>query len=200
MKYLINQYVTYDSFHGVLYASNDDNIIKLTTTLNRLLLILVQNNGAILAREDLLHRVWKEHNQVVSDNNLNSSISVLRRHLSCFFKEDIIITIPKVGVKFSVNEVLELPPTKNENSKLDLLMPYLESNKESSIENTKKRSEVYNEENKINPGVVIKNNIKIGKHFTEILLVVIIITIFIYVFKYYFFINRNEYPEIGQVD
>ena len=99
MKYLINN-IIYDSHQGLLYRDNIDDAIKLTTTLNRLLLVLVQNNGEVLDRETLLSRVWDEHNQVASDNNLNSSISVLRRHLSSFFEEEIITTIPKVGIKF----------------------------------------------------------------------------------------------------
>lgn len=56
MKYLINN-IIYDSHQGLLYRDNIDDAIKLTTTLNRLLLVLVQNNGEVLDRETLLSRV-----------------------------------------------------------------------------------------------------------------------------------------------
>ncbi len=85
MNYLINNHINYDSHQGLLYIDDVNNALKLTTTLNRLLLVLVQNNHDIVDRETILRRVWEEHNQVVSDNNLNSSVSVLRRHLSSFF-------------------------------------------------------------------------------------------------------------------
>ena len=138
MKYLINN-IIYDSHQGLLYRDNIDDAIKLTTTLNRLLLVLVQNNGEVLDRETLLSRVWDEHNQVASDNNLNSSISVLRRHLSSFFEEEIITTIPKVGIKFdaklqSLSTKLNQKPHQEEQPNILLK----ESEQPSIIENSPK--------------------------------------------------------------
>ncbi|SPZ21956.1 DNA-binding transcriptional regulator BaeR [Providencia rettgeri] len=107
MNYLINNHINYDSHQGLLYIDDVNNALKLTTTLNRLLLVLVQNNHDIVDRETILRRVWEEHNQVVSDNNLNSSVSVLRRHLSSFSDDEIITTVPKVGIKFSADLKIE---------------------------------------------------------------------------------------------
>ncbi|MEX5923894.1 winged helix-turn-helix domain-containing protein [Providencia hangzhouensis] len=104
---MINNHINYDSHQGLLYIDDVNNALKLTTTLNRLLLVLVQNNHDIVDRETILRRVWEEHNQVVSDNNLNSSVSVLRRHLSSFSDDEIITTVPKVGIKFSADLKIE---------------------------------------------------------------------------------------------
>lgn len=107
MNYLINNYVIYDSVKGELYTRNDGEVIKLSKTLNRLMLVFVQNNNQVLDKERLLQDVWKVHNQVVSDNNLSSNISVLRRYLLSFFDDNIIISIPKVGFKLSADVVLD---------------------------------------------------------------------------------------------
>ncbi|WP_272682022.1 winged helix-turn-helix domain-containing protein [Providencia sp. PROV129] len=116
MNYLINNYVIYDSVKGELYTRNDGEVVKLSKTLNRLMLVFVQNNNQILDKERLLLDVWQGHNQVVSDNNLNSNISVLRRYLSSFFDDNIIISIPKIGFKLSADVILEDVKSELKNS------------------------------------------------------------------------------------
>lgn len=191
MKYLINQHVTYDSYQGLLYTSDVDDAIKLTTTLNRLLLVLAQNNGEVLDRETLLRRVWEEHNQVVSDNNLNSSISVLRRHLASFFDEEVISTIPKVGIKFSADLTFITPYEQPEKTTLETA-PSLSTSFEPSIES--------NEQNEIKSEAPVKKAYILNNRYLEITLIVVIIFCLLYLFKSYFFANRTEYPEVGQID
>jgi len=195
MKYLINQHVTYDSYQGLLYTSDVDDAIKLTTTLNRLLLVLAQNNGEVLDRETLLRRVWEEHNQVVSDNNLNSSVSVLRRHLASFFDEEVISTIPKVGIKFSANLTLITPEEKLEEQSEEMIVethPTLSTSFEPSFEN--------DEKDEIKTEAAVKKSYILNNHYLEITLIVVIIFCLLYLFKSYFFANRTEYPEVGQID
>ncbi|WP_272539022.1 winged helix-turn-helix domain-containing protein [Providencia sp. PROV197] len=191
MKYLINQHVTYDSNQGLLYTSHVDDAIKLTTTLNRLLLVLAQNNGEVLDRETLLRRVWEEHNQVVSDNNLNSSISVLRRHLSSFFDDEIISTIPKVGIKFSANLTFEISEEQPEET-ISEIPSLLSPSTESSLE--------IDEENEINAKTPVKKAYILNNRYLEITLIAVIIFCLLYLFKSYFFASRTEYPEVGQID
>ncbi|EPL9570680.1 winged helix-turn-helix domain-containing protein [Providencia rettgeri] len=195
MKYLINQHVTYDSYQGLLYTSDVDDAIKLTTTLNRLLLVLAQNNGEVLDRETLLRRVWEEHNQVVSDNNLNSSVSVLRRHLASFFDEEVISTIPKVGIKFSANLTLITPEEKLEEQSEEMIVethPTLSTSFEPSFEN--------DEKDEIKTEAAVKKSYILNNRYLEITLIVVIIFCLLYLFKSYFFANRTEYPEVGQID
>lgn len=192
MKYLINQHVTYDSNQGLLYTSDVDDAIKLTTTLNRLLLVLAQNNGEVLDRETLLRRVWEEHNQVVSDNNLNSSVSVLRRHLASFFDEEVISTIPKVGIKFSANLTFITPEEQPEEQSEEMIVethPTLSTSFEPSLENDEIKTEA-----------AVKKSYILNNRYLEITLIVVIIFCLLYLFKSYFFANRTEYPEVGQID
>ncbi|HGW4593375.1 winged helix-turn-helix domain-containing protein [Proteus mirabilis] len=176
MNYLINDSIIYDSKLGLLYIDAMENAIKLTTTLNRLLLVLIQNNNEVLDREILLKRVWEEHDQVVSDNNLNSSISVLRRHLSSLSHIEIITTIPKVGIKFSaiINNIDETDSKEKVS-----IAPSIEQ----PIEKDK-----------------VLNSYILNNKYLEIGLIAIIIFCLVYLFKNYFFTTRIEYPVVGQID
>ncbi|WP_413495911.1 winged helix-turn-helix domain-containing protein [Morganella psychrotolerans] len=188
MKYLINHHIVYDSHQGLLYTDNIDEPTRLTTTLNRLLLVMVQNCGEILDREMLLQRVWQDYNQVVSDNNLNSNISVLRRHLSSFSDDEMIITVPKIGIKFTAQ--LEYPDINNEEPSQDQSMPSSEltddvvimEQQPSSVPASEKKSHILN------------------NRYIEISLVIVIIFCLLYLFKSYFFTSQKEYPEVGRID
>jgi DNA-binding winged helix-turn-helix (wHTH) protein len=62
--------------------------------------VLVQNSGRLLEKEDLLRRVWPD--TFVEENNLNKSISLLRKTFGerladrCYIE-----TVPKVGYRLS---------------------------------------------------------------------------------------------------
>ncbi|MEL5367330.1 helix-turn-helix domain-containing protein, partial [Serratia nevei] len=79
--------------------------IILTATLNRLLALFVKNNNLVLSREHVLEKVWEEHGQVASDNNLNNSMSVLRKILATLGEEDILVTLPRQGFSFTAKEI-----------------------------------------------------------------------------------------------
>lgn len=197
MKYLINQHITYDSYQGLLYSSNVDDAIKLTTTLNRLLLVLAQNNDEVLDRETLLHRVWEDHNQVASDNNLNSSVSVLRRHLALFSDVDIITTIPKVGIKFSAELQFKHDETRSNENTFFVSKEEPKGEKNSQDAFSLGKSAEYDE---IEKDAVTKKPYILNNRFLEVTLIVIIIFCLLYLFKSYFFAGRTEYPEVGQID
>ncbi len=188
MNYLINNIIIYDNHQGLLYTDDVNNAIKLTTTLNRLLLVLIQNNNEILDRETLLRRVWEDHNQVVSDNNLNSSISVLRRHLSSFWNGEIITTIPKIGMKFSAE--LKFEGSENLPSQdIVSLNSDIESEPAAIVKpETETKS------------VIAKKSYILNNRYLEVALIGIIIFCLIYLFKSYFFANKVEYPEVGRID
>lgn len=106
MKFIINKTIRYheDSSRIDTQDGSAEPII-LTATLNRLLLLFVKNNHQILSREYLLEKVWGEHGQVASDNNLNNSMSVLRKILASFGEDDIFITLPKQGFSLNAKEI-----------------------------------------------------------------------------------------------
>ncbi|MEY0975761.1 transcriptional regulator [Providencia rettgeri] len=190
MNYLINNHINYDSHQGLLYIDDVNNALKLTTTLNRLLLVLVQNNHDIVDRETILRRVWEEHNQVVSDNNLNSSVSVLRRHLSSFSDDEIITTVPKVGIKFSADLKIE-----NEQQEIsDNNHKALFTNEEELDSSSKVPEGTFPQ------AVENKKSYMLNNRYVEISLIGLIIFCLLYLFKSYFFASRTEYPEVGRID
>ncbi|MBV8857532.1 MAG: winged helix-turn-helix domain-containing protein [Acidobacteria bacterium] len=79
--------------------ARDGEAVPLTPKTFDLLLTLVQNRGQILAREELLHRIWPR--TVVEESNLTQNIFVLRKALGetpgdHFF----IVTVPGRGYRF----------------------------------------------------------------------------------------------------
>ncbi|MGP0936846.1 transcriptional regulator, partial [Serratia sp. CY74664] len=106
MRYIINNNIKYHEDRSELISLHDDiPPIALTATLNRLLSALVRNNNLVLSRETLLTQVWEAHGQVASGNNLNNTISILRKAFSSLGEEDIIVTLPRQGFMFTATEL-----------------------------------------------------------------------------------------------
>ncbi|OKB64700.1 hypothetical protein BHU62_21420 [Serratia marcescens] len=49
----------------------------------------MRNNNLVLSRETLLTQVWEAHDQVASGNNLNNTISILRKAFSSLGEVDL---------------------------------------------------------------------------------------------------------------
>src|SRR5215467_12502647 len=63
------------------------------------LCILVENQGRLLKKEDLLRQVWPD--TVVEENNLNKNVSMLRKALGeRATGQSYIETVPRVGYRF----------------------------------------------------------------------------------------------------
>jgi len=76
------------------------------------LLVLVENAGHLVTKEELVAQVWPD--SFVGDGSLARNISVLRRVLG----DDLIQTAPKLGYRFTANVAVEQP---NEHSIGNLL-------------------------------------------------------------------------------
>ena len=85
--------------------------ISLTPKAFNLLLFLVENEGRLLRKDDLLAAVWPD--AAVEDNNLTVAISALRRALGESDGRRFIETIPKSGYRF-VAPVTKLQPDVQE--------------------------------------------------------------------------------------
>ncbi|CAI2151890.1 winged helix-turn-helix domain-containing protein [Serratia ficaria] len=102
MKYIINNNIKYHEDRSELAPLHDHaEPLQLTATLNRLLSALVRNNNQVLSRETLLMQVWEAHGQVASGNNLNNTISILRKMFASLGEEEIIVTLPRQGFMFT---------------------------------------------------------------------------------------------------
>ncbi len=90
----------------------DGEPVSLTPKAAETLLVLVQQNGRLVEREQLMNAIWP--NTFVEDGNLNFNVSVLRKALGTDEAgEQYIQTIPRHGYRFraDVREVAEEVPT-----------------------------------------------------------------------------------------
>src|SRR5215203_3566379 len=63
------------------------------------LLVLVESNGELLEKDDLMNRVWQD--TIVEDSNLTTNISHLRKVLGeSRNRHDYIVTVPGRGYRF----------------------------------------------------------------------------------------------------
>ncbi|AYZ30469.1 winged helix-turn-helix domain-containing protein [Serratia sp. FDAARGOS_506] len=108
MKFIINETIVYNEGEGTLERVNDDGSkALLQNPTRRLLSIFVRNNGEIVHREKLLSDVWEEYGLKASNNNLNTYASSLRRSFAKLGEDDILITYPRQGFKFSADSIRE---------------------------------------------------------------------------------------------
>src|SRR5215207_2329425 len=77
----------------------DGETIRLTPKAFDLLLVLVEEGGRTVEKDELLERVWA--GTVVEENNLNQNITALRKSLGDSRQESqYIATIPGIGYRF----------------------------------------------------------------------------------------------------
>jgi DNA-binding winged helix-turn-helix (wHTH) protein/pimeloyl-ACP methyl ester carboxylesterase len=98
-----------DSGRRLLFAG--DEIVALTPKAFDTLLVLVENRGTVLSKEELMRLVWA--GQIVEENNLAQNIHSIRKSLSDGSEGvKYIETIPKRGYRFvaDVEMLTESPP------------------------------------------------------------------------------------------
>lgn len=79
----------------------DDRVIPLSPKLFETLLVLVENSGHVVDKDELLKQVWQD--VVVEETNLTKNVSILRKILSEGDAErSFIETVPKRGYRFVV--------------------------------------------------------------------------------------------------
>src|ERR1044071_598325 len=94
---------------------HDGKVIPLPPKAFDTLLVLVQNTGRLVGREDLIRAVWGD--TFVEENNLTVNISLIRKALVQQDHEfEYIETVPKHGYRFlvQVQEVIDEPAALQE--------------------------------------------------------------------------------------
>jgi pimeloyl-ACP methyl ester carboxylesterase/DNA-binding winged helix-turn-helix (wHTH) protein len=116
MKRSIKRFYNFGSFRldvgeRVLFGAN--GTVPLTPKAFDTLLFLVENNGHVLGKKELMEKVWPD--SFVEENNLAQNISILRKVLGRGPDgENYIQTVPKRGYRF----VAEVRETSDEDSDL----------------------------------------------------------------------------------
>ncbi|EPE3626029.1 winged helix-turn-helix domain-containing protein [Serratia marcescens] len=117
MIFNINNNVLFNEEEGTLsQIENESTQVTLLKPASRLLSLFIQHNNVLLLRERLLNEVWVEHGLKASNNNLNNYVSGLRKSLAQFGEEELIITYPRQGFKFSAR-VINLQAEEEETAK-----------------------------------------------------------------------------------
>ncbi|MRE39622.1 transcriptional regulator [Klebsiella quasipneumoniae] len=93
--------------------SGDGECISLNAPTARCLLLLLQNSGKVISRDEFLSAVWENRGVVVSQNTFYQNISLLRKSLlKAGLSNDIIITVRQKG--FSVAPDTLITPLSDE--------------------------------------------------------------------------------------
>lgn len=99
MRYTVNKSVLYNPADGTLQHIESGDLITLPLPAQRLLQLLLDSEGQLISREDLLEKAWDQYGLNGSGNNLNQYLSILRRSFSKLGCDAFIETIPRVGVR-----------------------------------------------------------------------------------------------------
>lgn len=109
--YKINGSIIFDENRcliSYLTSRNRRGRVKLNLPACRCLSLLIENKFEIVSQEKLINNVWRKNGIEVSTNTLYQNIFHLRKNLRIAgVKEDIIITIPKKGLKLSKSVAIE---------------------------------------------------------------------------------------------
>src|SRR5262245_15699306 len=85
-----------DAGERLLFDGTDT--IQLTPKVFDTLLLLIENGGHVLSKQEIMERVWED--SFVEENNLAQNISILRKALGEGDGTKFIETVPKRGYRF----------------------------------------------------------------------------------------------------
>ena len=107
MIYIIDEQITYNSDDCTLSHLPTQETLSLSISSGRLFEQLLNSDGEILSRDSLLTEVWDKYGLRGSNSNLNQYLSILRRALAAYGCENLIITIPKIGIRLNTEIKIE---------------------------------------------------------------------------------------------
>src|SRR6478672_2146005 len=97
----------------------DGNPVRLPTKAFEILLVLLEGNGRLVEKDELMQRVWPD--TVVEENNLTVNISALRKSLTETPGEHrYVVTVPGRGYQF-VAEVRQVGGERSRESEHELI-------------------------------------------------------------------------------
>src|SRR4030095_3972752 len=86
-----------DTLEGLLWR--DGEVVRLTPKAFDMLVLLLENNGHLVRKEELMERIWPD--AFVEEANLTNNISLLRKVLNGESGEQHYIkTVPRRGYRF----------------------------------------------------------------------------------------------------
>lgn len=105
MDYIFDDIVLYRSDDGTLHylEVDSEDTVTLPPVLNRILLLLVSNQGQLITKEVFFTKVWDDYGKTSSSHTLNQYLSTLRKILAKYLSKKAIITVPRQGYMFALD-------------------------------------------------------------------------------------------------
>ncbi|EPY4525785.1 winged helix-turn-helix domain-containing protein [Klebsiella quasipneumoniae] len=128
---IINQEIIFNANMNELRSlTGNGECISLNAPTARCLLLLLQNKGKVISRDEFLASVWETRGVVVSQNTFYQNISLLRKSLvRAGLSEDIIITVRQKGFSVAPDTmIIPLSDEECENMNRITLMNYSGNN------------------------------------------------------------------------
>lgn len=88
-----------DEVYEISTPDCPDNSVMLGAAASRCFSTLLEAQGAIVTKKELLYAGWERYGQQVSGNSVNQSIAQIRRCLSSLANPDYVVTVPRIGYK-----------------------------------------------------------------------------------------------------
>lgn len=107
-RYLIADTMLFDD--EVYEISVHGNVLKsvvLGAAASRCFSALLEAQGAIVTKKELLHDGWERYGQQVSVNSVSQAIVQIRRCLSTLELPDCVVTVPRIGYKMGDSFFIE---------------------------------------------------------------------------------------------
>ncbi|WP_167796614.1 winged helix-turn-helix domain-containing protein [Serratia proteamaculans] len=110
-SFIINSRVFYDSEQRQLKPINvSGSATTLTVPASRCLILLLMKPREVVSQGEFFKHVWEQNGQYVTNNTLYQNISIIRKSLKIAgITEDIIVTVPKEGIKLMADVVASSP-------------------------------------------------------------------------------------------
>lgn len=142
-RFLINDLVMFSTERKALISLDDTgNTVSLNGPASECLTLLLNKNGKVIDQKEFFYEVWESKGQYVTTNTFYQNISVLRKAMKAVgINDDIIKTLPKLGIKFT---------GKVEMISAEHKLYNLSENSQGNIENSKKIEMTVSHNNKIN--------------------------------------------------
>lgn len=101
MNYNVDDIVLFDSEMNTLTHIDTQECVSLTMSQSILLELLLNSNAEIMARDKIIDTLWSCHGINCSTHTLNQYVSVLRKLFAHFGREQLLITLPRVGLRLN---------------------------------------------------------------------------------------------------
>ncbi len=108
MKYIINNTVIFVEDEGLYFIPSTEVEIKLSSLSSRILCLLIKNKGQPVSRDVIYKFVWEDCGLVPSNTSLNNHLSFLRKSFRDCGIDELIVTVPKVGISIHSDIKIEI--------------------------------------------------------------------------------------------